>query len=88
MLLNWISVTFQTQCQDQHTFKIFGTVGMVASEVKKLGSFKWRLTLKPNNARLTLGINFEVWLPPNENTKKLEKSVQTAGPPAHRGLVK
>lgn len=60
MFLNWNSVTFQTHCQNQHSFKIFGTVGMVASEVKKLGSFKWELTLKPNNARLTLGTNFEV----------------------------
>lgn len=59
MLLNWISITFQTCCQDQHSLKIFGTVGMVASEVKKLGSFKWTLTLKSNNARLTLGTNFE-----------------------------
>lgn len=60
MPLNWISVTFQTHCQDQHCLKIFGTVGMVASEVEKLGSFKWTLTLKPNNARLTLSTNFEV----------------------------
>lgn len=88
MLLNWISKTFQTHCQDQHSFKIFGTVGMLASEVKKLGSFKWKLTLKPNNARLNLGTHFEVWLLPNQNIKKLEKSVQAARPPAHHGFVK
>lgn len=58
MLFNWIPVTFQTHCQDQHSFKIFGTVVMVACEVKKLGSFKWKLTLKPNNPRLTLGTKF------------------------------
>lgn len=58
MLLNLIPVTFQTRCQNQHSFKIFGTVEMVAYEVKKLGSFKWNLTLKPNNARLTLGTKF------------------------------
>jgi len=58
MLLNWISVTFQTYCQDQHCFEILGTVGMVAYEVNKLGSFKWKSTLKPSNARLTLGTKF------------------------------
>lgn len=58
MPLNCIPVTFQTHCQDQHAFKKFGTVGTAAYEVKKLGSFKWKLTLKPNNARLTLGTKF------------------------------
>lgn len=58
MLLNGISLSFQTHCQDKHSFKIFGTAGMVAYEVKKLGSFKCELTLKSNNVRLTLGTKF------------------------------
>lgn len=56
--LSWIPVTFQTCCQDQLSFKIFGTREMMAYEVKKLGSFKRKSTLKPNSARLTSGTQF------------------------------
>lgn len=56
--LNWIHVTFQTHCQDQLSFNIFGTGEMMAYEVKKLGSFKCKSTLKHNSTGLTLGTQF------------------------------